>query len=343
MKPAVSVIMISYNRGHLIAEAIDSVLNQSFTNWELIVLDDGSEDDTEQVVKNFADRRIYYFKNVSNKGISFSRNKALELAQSEFIAVLDSDDRMLPQRLSRQYDILKNDDRVGVVASYYSVIDSTGECLFTVRKELSDEEVNCYLLFGCAVSQGTSMIRKSCFNDQSYDLGLPIAEDYNLWLYIARRWRIRNLPEVLTEVRVHQQNTTRELNPATDEFTLKVLVNFYSKWGLAFEEEDLKLLLNAFYSFRKDYTLAELKQIGKLLEKIYSANKHQQFVKPQVLLFYFQKTFEKYFIEYFRINRKSLADLKNFQHPDFAMLRPKEFLYQLKFTGRTILNSLITA
>jgi glycosyltransferase involved in cell wall biosynthesis len=114
----VSVIIPTYDRAHLVAEAIESVLKQTFTDFELIVVDDGSTDNTEQVVHSFDDRRLKYLKQ-SNKGVSAARNTGLQVATGEFIGFLDHDDLYLPEKLSDQVSRMREDPSVGLVYSLY--------------------------------------------------------------------------------------------------------------------------------------------------------------------------------------------------------------------------------
>ena len=103
----VSIIMPSCNTANFIAESIQSVINQTYKNWELLIVDDCSTDNTDEVVASFKDKRIRYFKNKKNSGAALTRNKAMRKAQGEWIAFLDSDDLWMPEKLERQIDFMK--------------------------------------------------------------------------------------------------------------------------------------------------------------------------------------------------------------------------------------------
>ena len=107
MNELVSVIMPSYNTARFIGNSIKSVLNQTYTNWELIIVDDCSTDNTDEVVENFKDKRIKFFKNKKNYGAAFSRNRALKLAEGRWIAFLDSDDLWVNTKLEKQISFMK--------------------------------------------------------------------------------------------------------------------------------------------------------------------------------------------------------------------------------------------
>lgn len=124
----VSIIMPSWNTGKFIAEAIQSVVDQTYKNWELLIVDDCSTDNTDRIVASFYDKRIRYLKNKKNRGAALTRNKALYEAQGEWIAFLDSDDLWLPEKLEKQIDFMKTN---GYVFSYhkYMKIDENSRIL----------------------------------------------------------------------------------------------------------------------------------------------------------------------------------------------------------------------
>ena len=117
IKGLVSVIMPSWNTGRFIAKSIQSVIEQTYTNWELLIVDDCSSDNTDEVIANFHDKRIFYFKNEKNVGAALSRNRALREAKGEWIAFLDSDDLWEPQKLEKQLVFMNQN---GYVFSYHN-------------------------------------------------------------------------------------------------------------------------------------------------------------------------------------------------------------------------------
>lgn len=124
----VSIIMPSWNTGDFIAESIQSVLNQTYTNWELLIVDDCSTDNTDEVVASFEDKRIRYFKNKKNSGAALTRNRAMRKAKGEWIAFLDSDDLWMPEKLEKQINFMNKN---GYIFSYteYEKIDEADKPL----------------------------------------------------------------------------------------------------------------------------------------------------------------------------------------------------------------------
>lgn len=126
MGDLVSVIMPSYNTGRYITESIESVQKQTYTNWELLIVDDCSRDDTDEIIKGFNDERIHYFRNITNSGAAVSRNKALQEAKGRWIAFLDSDDLWLPDKLEKQIRFME-ENHYAFSYTAYQEIDEDGE------------------------------------------------------------------------------------------------------------------------------------------------------------------------------------------------------------------------
>ena len=116
-KPMVSVVMPVYNGSKYLKEAIDSILNQTFTNFELIIINDGSTDNSEDIIFSYQDRRIYYLKNEHNKGICITLNRGLDNARGKYIARMDCDDISMPQRLAKQVNYLERHRDVGALGT----------------------------------------------------------------------------------------------------------------------------------------------------------------------------------------------------------------------------------
>ena len=183
--PKVSVLMPAYNVEKYIGEAIDSVLNQTFTDFEFIIVNDGSTDNTAKIIKQYAkkDKRIRFIDNHSNLGISRTRNNLLSLSNTEYIAYLDSDDRMKPNRLAIQYRYMESHPDVGVLGTAYQCFGVMNKvCIMPKKVCLLD------LLKGCFIGNPTVMMRKSILvkNGISYNEQFQTSEDYELWTRLIR-------------------------------------------------------------------------------------------------------------------------------------------------------------
>ena len=134
MSDLVSIIMPSYNTAKFIAETIDSVLAQTYSNWELIIVDDCSKDDTDAVVAAYTDPRIHYLKNETNSGAALSRNRALREAKGRWIAFLDSDDLWLPEKLEKQIAFME-EEQVAFSYTNYEELDEASEKLGVLLRD----------------------------------------------------------------------------------------------------------------------------------------------------------------------------------------------------------------
>lgn len=194
----ISVIIPTYNRAGRIGEAIESVIAQTGRDWELIVIDDGSTDDTEEVVRSFGDDRIRYVRQ-ENRGVSASRNVGIEKAKGELIAFLDSDDRWEPRKLEVQKEFFDSNPAVHVCQTEEIWIRN-GVRVNPMKKHAKPSGwIFARCLDLCLVSPSAVMLRRSVFDRiGAFDESLPACEDYDLWLRAALHYEIVTLPQALT-------------------------------------------------------------------------------------------------------------------------------------------------
>ena len=246
-KPCVTVIIPTYNRAHLITHAIDSVLHQTYQNFELIVVDDGSQDNTSDVLANYRGR-LYYIRQ-SHLGSSEARNTALRMAKGDYIAFLDSDDRWLPTKLEKQLPFLESDESTGLVHTYTSIIGENGEEVpaeSRIRLRLHQQSARkgySYEVMSkqCIIWPSTILVRRECFDQSGFDPRVEAFEDWDLYLRIALKYRLVLLPETLVQFRIHKNHrTNREFVSGRVNTCLKHL-DILDKWpDLPFREQARK-------------------------------------------------------------------------------------------------------
>lgn len=202
--PAISVVMPTYNAARYIAEAVRSVLDQQGVELELIIIDDGSTDDTEKVLKSFTDPRIRYVRHNVNRGLVAVLNDGLDLARGAFIARMDADDIMLPRRLATQHAFLNEHSAIDLVAAFVELMNSEGETTGvwdTDRATVSESEIRAMMPRTNCIAHPTVMMRRTALEGLRYH---GRHEDWNLWLQLlARGNRLAKIPEVLVRQRVH--------------------------------------------------------------------------------------------------------------------------------------------
>ncbi|MBI3999274.1 MAG: glycosyltransferase [Candidatus Omnitrophica bacterium] len=219
--PLVSVIIPTYNREHLLVDAVESVLSQTFKDYELIVVDDGSTDGTEEIIKRKYDGKIRYFKQ-ENQGISGARNRGIREAKGEYIAFLDSDDLWLPEKLEKQVAFLDSHPEVGLICTKLWRYAIGKESEKRLCPEYFSAEFKDLLVSNNYVPTTTVMVRKECLDQIGlFDTNLSVAEDFDLWLRFMKRFKVHCLEDVLAVHREHPQKTS---------LNMKKLYNGYAQF-----------------------------------------------------------------------------------------------------------------
>lgn len=206
--PTVSVQIAVYNGARFLAATLDSLLSQTWTDFELIVVDDGSSDATPQLLAEYAARepRISLLHNPTRQGVSAARNRALAVSRGRYVAISDADDCSYPQRLEKQVAFLDEHPEIGVVSSGISWLDETGQPLHKEQRPADDGVLRWRLHFSPPVVHTASMLRRRWLQAVGgYDEAKPCAVDYDLWLRLAPYTKFHNLQEELVVRRNHRQ------------------------------------------------------------------------------------------------------------------------------------------
>jgi glycosyltransferase involved in cell wall biosynthesis len=206
--PAVSVIVPTYNSAHFLTEALDSILDQTWDDFEIIVIDDGSTDETGDVVGSYGDQVRYFYK--PNGGPSSARNMGIERARGGYVAFLDSDDLWDPDKLRIQIDFMQKHPDLGLVCT-----DSVrmGSRERRQRKLRGDHIGNLFstLYSNSFVRTSTVLMTRGCFGEIGcFDEQYRSAEDYDVWLRVARKYPIAYLDQPLATYRKHEHNVSRD-------------------------------------------------------------------------------------------------------------------------------------
>ena len=232
--PKVSVIIPAYNHEKYVGEAIQSVLDQTFKDFELIIINDGSTDHTEAEILKFRDERIQYYSQ-ENRGLSRTLNRGINLARGEFFNFLPSDDIFLPEKLTIQLKAFEESEDIGVVFSYHLAVDGEGKEVrddpivdwFTVPFE-TKEEIFPALFERNFLSVPTALVRMECFRNVGlFDESLKTAQDYDLWMRILKYHDLRLIKKILLKLRWHGKNLTYRVTPETELERAKVLLKAY--------------------------------------------------------------------------------------------------------------------
>ncbi len=206
-KPKITVLLSVFNDEKYIGKAIDSILEQTFTDFELLIIDDCSTDKTRDIISGYKDPRIRLIKTEKNIGITRSLNKGLKLAGGKYIARTDSDDISCPERLEKQLSFLENNKSYAMVGCRTEVIDEDGDHIEYWNQEESAELIFYTLSYrDCLTSSSVMFNKKSVDSLGGYDESCDRAEDFELWYRISRKYRIYTIPEYLVKYREREDS-----------------------------------------------------------------------------------------------------------------------------------------
>lgn len=209
IKPFVTVLVSVYNAEIFLKEAINSVLNQTFKDFELLMIDDGSVDKSLKVIKSYEDKRIKIVIHKNNRGLIFSLNEGLKLSRGKYIVRMDSDDISLPTRILEQVDFMEKNRQVVACGAWAEAIDENGVFMFKMKSPAG-------LLLKYNFWKPTPLIhpsvimRKSMLKGFRFSKTATMAEDYDLWLRLNRRHKLFNLSKFLIRYRIHRKSISHK-------------------------------------------------------------------------------------------------------------------------------------
>jgi len=238
--PTVSFVIAAYNGAEYIAETLRSVLAQTLSDLEVIVVDDASTDNTVAVVNETPDPRIRVLRNIHNQGASSARNRGIAAAIGTFVVVHDQDDLSLPDRLERQ---------VAFLVAHPGVVAVGGQMeTFGLRQEawpfeVASDVVMCKMLFACEMLHGTVLMRMAALRklNRVYDPSISICADYELWTRLMEVGELANLPEVLLRYRLHGDNYSVREGGSMEPCVHAVHARLLSRLGIEATSVELEL------------------------------------------------------------------------------------------------------
>ncbi len=223
--PKVTVLMSVFNGSTHLGSAVESILNQSFTDFEFLIIDDGSTEPVCDQIRNFGDDRIRLVAH-ENRGLTMSLNRGLALAEAEYVARMDADDLSLPDRLEKQFEIISSSSRLELIGTFFSTIDEHGTVL--KKKELIIDPIYRLwrLLFHNNYGHGTIMFRKSSIvRAGMYDTRLRFAQDFDLWSRISRKDNTFVIPEFLYQYRMNTNSEQASVKNYDDQLQAAIWIS----------------------------------------------------------------------------------------------------------------------
>lgn len=285
-KKLISVVLPVYNCKEYINDSVQSILKQTYKNFELIIVDDGSDDGTLDILNNFKDKRIRLYKNKYNRGLIYSLNRALNKSKGQFIARMDADDICELNRFQKQINYLNKNIEISVVGSAITLIDNNNRVNQKYLYPHNDNLIKWSMFFSCSVCHPSVMIRSDVFKKiNMYSLKAKFAEDYDLWFrLIKKKYKFSNLQDSLLKLRKHKRNISIE--------------NFNAHFLMGARISHKIIQYNFKFAKKKDF---------KIIKCIFSLGKYQK-GRSDVSIIYIFKILKHFVIQ--NINNLSLRDLK---------------------------------
>lgn len=240
--PRASVIMPVYNNAAFVLEAVHSILVQTYSDFELILIDDGSTDGSAYLISQITDPRVVKIFHSTNRGLVATLNEGLNMATGDYIVRMDSDDFSTPDRLAVQISFMDQNPWIDLCGAAYTT--SIGEV--TRVNPASHEEIRTWLLFHCCICHPTIIIRNSMIHrlGVQYDSNYPHAEDYELWNRLASQIQMANLPVNLLYYRQHQGQVSNQHRAIQDVVARRIRQRQFSQMGLELSDEENKIMVD---------------------------------------------------------------------------------------------------
>ena len=274
MKPDISVIMSVYNGETYLKEAIESVRNQTFKNWELIVINDCSTDSTSEILAEFAsrDERIKVHTNEVNLKLPTSLNKAISLSTGKYIARMDADDICLPDRLEKQYKFMEENSDVALSSCRFMTVrngvymsgGAGGRCDFQALKAM--------LLVANPILHPGVIAKADVMKKFNYDTSLTCTEDLELWTrMVMGNQKIQILPECLLIYRLHDKQITSTTLQRQHTEVMKIQQKYYASLLQKMDEEMLEFYIGGIY-FKENADIRKFLEYAKWLKRVTGEN-----------------------------------------------------------------------
>ncbi len=276
--PKISVIMSAYNSEKYVAESIQSILDQTYPDFELIITDDASTDNTFSIISSISDKRIKVIRNENNCGLTANLNSMLSIAKGDYIARIDADDLCVNSRFDEEVRILDQDKEAYLVCSY---IEKFGDEVGITKVRTDSEFIRANIMFNNFIPHSTVMFR----NDGKYKYNEVYngSEDYELWeRVIGEGNKIVIIPKPLVKYRVHSNQYTHVRNPIRDEQRFFVCCRAFYRLGLELTKCEKELYKRVVINERIN-SISDIYQLRQIYKRIYEVNRINGVYKPKVL------------------------------------------------------------
>jgi len=295
--PLITVLMPVYNGFKYLDEAMKSILNQTFSDFEFLIIDDGSTDQSIDQIMLYDDPRIRLVENKNNLGQSETLNKGINLATGKYIARMDQDDISMPERLKNQFEFMENNLDIDVCGSWLQLM---GKYDGIVELETDSERIKINLLTNQNLAHPSVMIRKSTLvkYQLNYDPTFIVGNDYDLWVRMFEYCSFANLPDPLLKFRMHDNQYSKILWEQNEVETNRILTNLLKKIGIHPDDSDLIIHKKLFTGYGIDSLFTG--EVFKHLMCLRKSNLRKNIFEPVIFNEFLKKKWRR-----FMLNKKN--------------------------------------
>ena len=267
----VTVLMPVFNCESFLKSAIDSVLNQSFCDYEFLIINDGSNDNSGDIILSYNDSRINYIKNETNLELISTLNKGIDIAKGKYIIRMDADDVSLPERIEKLVKFMDANPEVALCGSWFQTF---GKQKQVIKYATNNDDIRVRMLHQTQFCHPSVILRKDVLKQNNYLFNLDFihAEDYELFVRISEKHKVANIPEVLLNYRTHKTSVSFQNENVQNEHTKVIISTQFKKLKKDFNDDDHSLYLKFAYSefcwFNKD----KVDKLNKLLAQLIMEN-----------------------------------------------------------------------
>lgn len=319
--PEISVIIPVFNAASFLHESIESILNQTFSDFELIILNDKSTDESLEIIKKFQakDNRIIIIDKEQNVGPANLRNEGINAAKGTYIALMDADDIALPTRFEKQIEVLKNNPEIGVCGTWFTFFGSKKDKI--IKHNTNPDAIKVSFLHSCNIGNPTVMFKKEVLGDLKFDNDYVPVEDYDLWSRLLAKTNFYNIPESLLKYRQHNNNISKTKIDNVNRSVKKVKVNQLVALEINPADPKIDFYLNA-VSFKKGLSSEEIIETINASKFLLSQNKKLGYFNHEIFKKHISKnliriirnagSYKLSFYKYLKNNESTLFQKINF-------------------------------
>lgn len=276
--PLVSVLMPVYNGEAYLKEAIESILNQTYRNFEFLIINDGSTDRSEAIISSYNDSRICLINNPENLRLIATLNRGIDLAKGQYIVRMDADDISLPQRIEKQVGWMEANPDYGLIGSWFEDFDGKSSSRI-VKYSSDDTHIRIRHLYQTHIAHPTAVLRKSVIDEHNlrFNADFVHGEDYAFWVQLSAFCKLSNYPEMLVRKRDHPQNVSNQYAQIQSDTCSRVKQYEFESMGVSISREEIELytrFANPDWTFSQN----EMMLMHILLEKMASGNERTNFI-----------------------------------------------------------------